>query len=163
MKPLTRILVLANLFLLLAYLFYAVRTKETILTEGELLLFELAPVDPRSLIQGDYMELRYAVADGVYRDSADRTGYLVVSKDADGVAQKVRLQPETTPLSSGELLIRYSFPGWQMKIGAESYFFEEGTAGVYEAAKYGGLRIDDAGNSLLIGLYDENRQLLPTP
>jgi uncharacterized membrane-anchored protein len=57
MKPLTRILVIINLIIVLAYTVYYVQAKETILAEGELLLFELAPVDPRSLIQGDYMVL----------------------------------------------------------------------------------------------------------
>lgn len=160
MKPLSRVLVMVNLIILLAYMLYSVREKETILAEGELLLFQLAPVDPRSLIQGDYMQLRYAVAENVYRDSVDRAGFLVVTKDAEGVAQKQRLQASETPLENGEFLVRYRIPTWQMNIGAESFFFEEGTAEVYEAAKYGGLRIDGAGNSLLVGLYDENRQLI---
>ena len=41
-------------------------------------------------------------------------------------------------------------------IGAESYFFEEGQAELFEKACYGGLMVDKNGNSILIGLYDEN-------
>ncbi|MFX7329222.1 GDYXXLXY domain-containing protein, partial [Acinetobacter baumannii] len=33
--------------------------KEMLLKEGQLVLLPLAPVDPRSLMQGDYMALRY--------------------------------------------------------------------------------------------------------
>jgi len=160
MKPLTRILVIVNLIIVLVYTVYYVQAKETILAEGELLLFELAPVDPRSLIQGDYMVLNYALSRNVNQDSVPKTGYMVVTKNAEGVAERQRLQSKTTPLNAGEFLVNYTMPSWQMNIGAESYFFEEGTGEVYEAAKYGGVKIDNAGNSLLVGLYDEDRLLL---
>lgn len=160
MKPLTRILVIVNLIIVLVYTVYYVQAKETILAEGELLLFELAPVDPRSLIQGDYMVLNYALSRNVNRDSIPKTGYVVVTKNAEGVAEKERIQARTTPLNTGEFLVNYTIPNWQMNIGAESYFFEEGKGEVYEEAKYGGVKIDNAGNSLLVGLYDKDRQLL---
>ena len=87
MKPLFRALVAINLILLVAYFAWSVREKEILLSEGELLLFELAPEDPRSLIQGDYMALRYAVASDWQNDSLPKNGYIVVSKDENGVAQ----------------------------------------------------------------------------
>ena len=46
--------------------------KEAVLEEGHLVLLALAPVDPRSLMQGDYMTLRYAVAVTV-RDALSKT------------------------------------------------------------------------------------------
>lgn len=42
----------------------------------------------------------------------------------------------------------------------ESFFFEEGQGEVYEKAVYGGLRVDEAGNSILVGLYNEQFQLI---
>jgi uncharacterized membrane-anchored protein len=48
----------------------------------------------------------------------------------------------------------------QMHIGAESYFFEEGQAKKFEVARYGGIKVDDAGNSVLVGLYDKNHKLI---
>ena len=160
MKPLFRALVAINLILLLAYFAWSVREKEILLSEGELLLFELAPEDPRSLIQGDYMALRYAVASDWQNDSLPKNGYIVVSKDENGVAQKERLQVGREPVASGEHLVNYTASGWQLNIGSESYFFQEGQADLYETAKYGGLRIDGKGNSLLVGLYDEDLKLL---
>jgi len=160
MKPLTRVLVIVNLIIVLAYTAYYVQAKETILSEGELLLFDLAPVDPRSLIQGDYMVLNYAASRSFNRDSLSKTGYMVVTRNTKGVAVRQRFQPTTTPLHEGEFIVNYTIPNWRMNIGAESYFFEEGTGPIYEAAKYGGLKIDNAGNSLLVGLYDEDHQLL---
>ncbi|MEM1358677.1 MAG: GDYXXLXY domain-containing protein [Bacteroidota bacterium] len=160
MKPFAKALILLNLGLLLAYLCYYVVGKEKTLREGDLLLLELAPVDPRSLIQGDYMDLNYAISRGINNDSIPRKGYVVVRRNTEGVAEKLRLQPTTDPLAEGEYLINYTRPNWRINIGAESYFFQEGTASTYEAAKYGGLRVDNRGNSLLVGLYDEERRLL---
>lgn len=160
MKPLFRALVAINLILLLAYFAWSVREKEVLLSEGELLLFELAPKDPRSLIQGDYMTLSYAVAREWQNDYLPKNGYIVVTKDENGVAQKQRLQAGTAPLSTEEYLVKYTASGWRLNIGAESYFFEEGQAERYETAKYGGLRIDGKGNSLLVGLYDEDRKAI---
>lgn len=160
MKPLLRALVAINLILLLAYFAWSVRAKETLLAEGELLLFDLAPADPRSLIQGDYMTLRYAVARNWQADTLPKNGYIVVTKDSSGVAQKERIQAEIQPLSPGEYIVNYTASKFQLNIGAESYFFEEGQAARYETARYGGIRVDGKGNSLLVGLYDQERQLL---
>ena len=58
MKKQSRILIITNLLLLLGYLNWSIYQKEQTLRDGQLVLFELAPVDPRSLMQGDYMSLR---------------------------------------------------------------------------------------------------------
>jgi len=161
MKPIIKGLLALNLVVLLVYTMFYVREKEQILEEGQLVLLDLGPVDPRSLMQGDYMRLDYAVTQGINRDSLPKTGYLVVTLDENGVGQRQRFQAEMTPLEEGEFLLNYTHPRpWTVNIGAESYFFQEGTAETYEAAEYGGLRIDDEGNSLLVGLYDDERQLL---
>ena len=60
MKKQSRILIITNLLLLLGYLNWSIYQKEQTLRDGQLVLFELAPVDPRSLMQGDYMSLRYS-------------------------------------------------------------------------------------------------------
>ena len=55
MKKYSRILIIANLILLLGYFNWSVYKKEQTLKDGQLILLQLAPVDPRSLMQGDYM------------------------------------------------------------------------------------------------------------
>ena len=149
-------IILANLLILLIYFNTSIFKKEKMLDEGKLLLLELAPVDPRSLMQGDYMSLNYAISTGVAVDSISKRGYCVVKLDSMGVAQRLRIQPEKTPLNDGEWLIAYHNSAWNMNIGAESYFFQEGRAEKYAEAKYGGIKVDGQGNSLLIGLYGEN-------
>ncbi len=159
MKKHSLIVILFNLVLLLAYFIYAVAKKEQLLQEGHLVLLELAPVDPRSLMQGDYMTLRYRISDRSSEEEISKRGYCVVLLDSNRVASKVRFQEGPTPLREGEMLIEYTAADrWDISIGAESFFFQEGEASKYDEAKYGALKIDDAGNSILVGLYDEHLQ-----
>jgi uncharacterized membrane-anchored protein len=133
--------------------------KEHILATGRPVLLALEPVDPRSLMQGDYMVLRYAMDDDVVAlHPARGKGALVVAIDENGVASPVRLD-RGEPLAPGEQRLRFRYlPGGnvRVRIGAESFFFEEGTADVYAAARYGKLVVDDAGRSVLVGLADEH-------
>lgn len=156
MKKYKSILILFNLALLLAYFVYSVIQKETLLKEGSLVLLELAPVDPRSLMQGDYMDLRYKIAIDLRNDSLPKRGYCIVQPDDHRIAQLIRVQAGRTPLNKGEQLIEYSSPNpWNISIGAESFFFQEGDAAKYDSARYGGIKVNSKGNTLLIGLYDD--------
>ncbi|MCQ9617884.1 GDYXXLXY domain-containing protein [Paenalcaligenes niemegkensis] len=74
-------------------------SKERLLREGQRVVLELAPVDPRSLMQGDYMALRYqisaVVSQGLYDKklaSEYKQGHLWLwlEADDDTVAWKVR-------------------------------------------------------------------------
>ena len=150
-------IILLNLILLLAYFNYSVMGKEDLLKDGRLVLLELAPVDPRSLMQGDYMILQYKIAEDIDPYSIPKRGYCVVSLNGEGIANRPRIQEGPTPLNGDEYAIRYALSANnRLNIGAESYFFQEGQAEKYGKAKYGGLTIDRNGNSLLTGLYDEN-------
>jgi len=155
MKKYKWFIILLNLAILMVYFNYSIFKKETLLKDGQLVLLALAPVDPRSLMQGDYMSLRYQLSENFDRDSIPKRGYCVV-KLKNNIAERVRFQKYRTPLKKGEYLVEYTSPNrWGINIGAESFFFEEGQGKKYEMAKYGGVKVDQNGNSLLIGLYDE--------
>lgn len=159
MKKYKGLIIAANLIILLGLFNNSVVKKEKLLSEGKLILLELAPVDPRSLMQGDYMRLSYDISRNVAVDSISKRGFCVVKLEENGIAEKVRIQDERTPLNDQEYLIEYTSKGWQgLNIGAESFFFQEGEAEKYDRAKYGGLKVDDRGNSILIGLFDEDRK-----
>lgn len=159
MKKYKWIIILVNLIILLLLFNNSVLQKEELLSDGQLVLLELAPVDPRSLMQGDYMRLGYAISDNINSDSISKRGFCVVTLEENGIGRKVRIQENKTPINDNEYLIEYTSRKWGgINIGAESYFFQEGEADKYENAKYGGIKVDDQGNSLLIGLYDENRK-----
>lgn len=136
-----------------------VASKERVLATGQPVYLELEPRDPRSLMQGDYMVLRYAMEDAVLAQSPERgKGTLIVSLDERGVASFARVDAGE-PLADREqrLRFRYVLHGDpSVRIGAESFFFEEGTADVYAVARYGKLVVDPEGRSVLVGLADEN-------
>ena len=158
MKKYKWIIILINLIILLGLFNNSMLQKEELLTDGQLVLLELVPVDPRSLMQGDYMRLNYGISNNVNTDSISKRGFCVVKLKENGVAEKVRIQEKRTPINNNEFLIKYTSREWRgINIGAESYFFQEGEAKKYEKAKYGGIKVDNEGNSLLVGLYDENR------
>lgn len=158
MKKYKWIIIFVNLLILLGLFNNSIIKKEKLLSDGKLVLLELTPVDPRSLMQGDYMRLRYAISDSIEYDSSKR-GFYVVKVEENGIAEKVRIQDGRIPLNEKEYLIEYTSKGWRgVNIGAESFFFQEGEAEKYENAKYGGIKVDNQGNSILIGLYDEKRK-----
>ncbi len=133
--------------------------KERLIRTGEPVLLELAPVDPRSLIQGDYMDLRYKIAADLEQSELPWRGKLVIRLDERGVAHFVRLD-DGTPLAADERLLAYYKHEWTLDLGAPSYFFQEGNAERYQSAEYGELRVDSAGNSILVGLRDKTLQPL---
>ena len=162
---------LGGLLLVLIVPNMAIVQKERLLKDGTIVLLELAPVDPRSLIQGDYMRLDYAVARGLSgprtrpgvepaAPRVPRDGHIVVRLDARGVASFVRWHDEGTPLAEGEHLLRYRRRGNTIRVGTDAFYFQEGHAQRYEAARYGELRVDESGGSVLVGLRDSLQQAL---
>ena len=129
--------------------------KESIRHDGRVVLLQLAPVDPRSLLQGDYMRLRYRVARNLPK-GVER-GVAVLAIDNNGVGSFRRLD-RGEPLLPNEVRLRFHSVDGQGQLGAESFFFEEGRAEVFASARYAELRVSDAGTSLLIGLLTEDRQ-----
>ncbi len=126
--------------------------KERLISQGQTVFLELAPVDPRSLIQGDYMRLRYALAQDVHDHNPPADGYLVLRVDGQNVASLVRIHDSQIPLADGELLLRYRMRGRGVRVGAESFFFQEGHAQYYDTARYGELKVAESGESVLVGL-----------
>ena len=83
-----------------------------------------------------------------------RDGEIVVRLDDQGVASFVRWHDERTPLAPGEHLLRYRLRDRRLHIATDAFYFQEGHAKRYEAAKFGELRVDAAGGSVLVGLRD---------
>lgn len=161
MKKYSRILIIVNLLLLLGYFNWSVFKKEQTLKDGQLVLLELAPVDPRSLMQGDYMRLNYKESASDLKDEKTTSrGYAILSTDSNQVGKIIRLQESLEPVNNGELIVKYKLINGRLVLGAESFFFEEGQDTLYQRAKYGGLKVDGKGESLLVGLYDGDFELI---
>ena len=142
--------VLLGLALVVGAMAWNVAKKERVLAQGRLVLLELAPRDPRSLMQGDYMQLNYAVA-SVRHEGWPQDGHLVLTQTPEGVAKLVR-RHAGEPLQEGEFLLRYRIRDGLLRLGAETFFFQEGQAERYARARYGELRVAASGDSVLVGL-----------
>jgi len=128
--------------------------KERVIDNGRTAYLRIAPRDPRSLIQGDYMRLAYSMTRRVDASGLPDKGELVIALDEDRVARYVRVD-DGTPLGNGELLLRYRRKGQEVRVGAETFFFQEGMADEYQRARYAELRVAPSGKSVLVGLRDD--------
>ncbi|ATY77924.1 GDYXXLXY domain-containing protein [Aeromonas veronii] len=163
MKPVTRQLaLLLSGLAILAGINATVWRYEHAMSSGEVVLLRLAPVDPRSLMQGDYMRLNYEIARELTSHDARATqnkgsDTLVIRLDAHQVATLVA-DGKPDRLASDERLLQVHQSERQWQIGPDAYFFEEGTGEQYETARYGEFRLQADGKTLLVGLRDEAYQ-----
>ncbi|HHI79617.1 MAG TPA: hypothetical protein ENK02_06525 [Planctomycetes bacterium] len=137
---------------------FGILKKEELLASGRTVLLRLAPRDPRSLMQGDYMDLRYEIARKLPK-KIPRVGKIVLRLDGNQVGHFVSLY-EQKPLGPNQVLLRYRRRGNSIHLGAESFFFEEGQADRFSSAAYGELRVSPSGESLLVGLRDDHLKKL---
>ncbi|MCP5367206.1 MAG: GDYXXLXY domain-containing protein [Hyphomicrobiales bacterium] len=163
MRTARMLLVVLGAVLVLGVAHWDILGKQAIVAHGREILLPLRPVDPRSLIQGDYMRLRYRAS--VHPDKAaaalPRRGTVVLALDGDGVGAYAR-PDDGTALAPGEARLRYMarHRDGTLRYGGESFFFQEGDAALYRDAKYGRLRVDDAGRAVLVGVAGEDRRPL---
>ena len=152
---------------------WSISGKEHHLKEGKVVYLKLVPVDPRSLMQGDYMSLRFAIANDVYkmlpkkeskhswrRNNVTATdGRVVVSLNENAVASFKRLEDEK-PLVANEVFLRYRVREGRVKFATNAFFFQEGHAKVYQGARYGQFRVDEKGELLLTSMHGDKLEKL---
>jgi uncharacterized membrane-anchored protein len=129
--------------------------KESLIARGEPVFVELAPVDPRSLMQGDFMRLNFRVPgelqsafDGLVSTQRPRA---VGQRDARGVLALKRID-DGSPLAPGEMRIELTPKDGRWVLVTDAWFFREGEAARWSAARFGEFRVDADGRALLVGL-----------
>ncbi|MBB2487600.1 GDYXXLXY domain-containing protein [Mitsuaria sp. WAJ17] len=139
--------------------------KEQLIAQGRPVFVKLAPVDPRSLIQGDYMRLNFALP--TLPPVAELAGpwrarpRLEAQLDARGVLTEVRLlAPQEAPAAGSQLLALSPVNG-QWTLVSDAWYFQEGQEPLFRAAAYGEFRVLPDGRALLVGLADRNLRRLP--
>ncbi len=171
-RTVLRVLVGAAVALVLWVVNHAIAAKERIREEGAVVLLELRPVDPRSLMQGDYMALRFTLAEeiergapalasgvppadpGAFRQRAPLSGeggfeWAAIRVDARGVAT---LAAASDPEA---LRFKYRIRGGHPWLGTNAFFFPEGEAPRFAPARFGEFRLDRrTGEAVLVGLRD---------
>lgn len=165
-----KIIVAATLVLMLAVVNWAIWANERHLAEGEVVYLELAPVDPRSLMQGDYMALNFEIGNRIQqalyarRLDSDEThaadGHVVVRLDAQRVAHFQRLGSGNEALGADERRLRYRLRNGRVRFATDAFFFQEGHAERYEPSRYGQFRVNERGEPLLVALHGAELELL---
>ena len=157
-----RWLIVVMSLVILAVLNTGIWGKERLFNHGQTVLLQLAPVDPRSLMQGDYMRLRFAIADE-YRNAADfeqdRDGLIVAHLDENNVAQFKHLY-QGKSLLADDVLLRFRVRKHRIQFGTDAFFFQEGTGKIYTEAEYGDFRVSKSGDLLLVGLRNAEFEVL---
>lgn len=130
----------------------AIWQNEALIRDGRPVYVSLAPVDPRSLLQGDYMALRFDTDGVTLSPPTDLSPvYLVFKIDARGVASALR-QHHGERLQNDELIMRMTrkHGGWMLV--TDAFHFKEGQAQRWAGARFGEFRVQSSGRALLVGL-----------
>ncbi|WP_027409690.1 GDYXXLXY domain-containing protein [Anoxybacteroides tepidamans] len=134
---------------------YVVFDKEQHLRHGEVVKLQLAPVDPRSFLQGDYVRLRYEISQ--IRGLTGRGKVqIVLRKDEKGVYRFTHVyaangkKDESYERHKNDVFINGTLQGDTVVYGIESFFVPEKTgADVQQNARYAYVRVSKTGDALL--------------
>lgn len=161
--PIRQLGIAATALLVLLVANGSIWQKEALISEGEPVFVELAPRDPRSLLQGDYMRLDFRIpshllvnADGLLARERPR---VVARRDGRGVATLVR-RDRGEPLAPNELRIELTPLHGDWGLVSDAWSFSEGEATRWAGAKYGEFRVARNGQALLVGLRGANLEKL---
>lgn len=150
--PAQRAGIAVSLLLTLVVANGAIWQKETLISTGRPVFIELAPADPRSLMQGDYMALNFRLQ-ALDREDVQtlRRAKVIAKIDGRGVAVMQGLAGDRS-LAPDEILIELVQTGSGLRPATNAWYFKEGEAPRWSRAKYGEFRIDDKGRALLVNL-----------
>jgi uncharacterized membrane-anchored protein len=166
MTKIYRLGILASVLVALVMAGRAVLGFEGVYRSGQDFYLAMRPVDPRSLMQGDFMALGYE-ADGP-RDLATAEGeaeparrrWAILSLDARRIASLVGYASQTPRLEAGQVALRVDDWGSRTLIEPRSYFFQEGQGAVFADARFVVFRYRDPAAPLLYGLASETLEIL---
>lgn len=144
---------------------FSIYNKEQLLKNGELVFIETVPRDPRSYMQGDYHILRYKLPSDLTSkiSKIPRKGFLVLTLNDKKIGTITSVYKAGQTLNSNQRTILYRIRSRGIRIGAESFFFQEKHGKYYSRAKYGELRLARNGHSLLVALRDSQLNKMGPP
>ena len=156
--------------------------SQQIKLSGDVLFLELAPVDPLSLVQGQYMRLRFAIEKRYDSTPEDQdviqNGHgnvlAVISLDNKRIGTLTGLlapnRRQQQPHGDDTLQLQVharledSDGSYVIRIEQNSFLFQENTEDRYAEAKYGMFRVEEDGRYILVDLADQHlRPLSPQP
>jgi uncharacterized membrane-anchored protein len=145
---------------------HAIMQKEDTLATGKSVFLELAPVDPRSIMQGDFMRLRFDMGNkirssDVYKIDRKQSldGYVIADVAENGVGTYHAIY-QGQALTENQVLMQFRSRQGRIQFATNAFFFQEGDAKLFDNAKYGEFKVSEDGELLLKAMYDENLKLL---
>lgn len=142
---------------------YAVYTQRALQT-AQTVYFKIEPVDPRALLSGDYMQLRYDFerpylaeqGQALVLQVGENNVLYLPSAAAEDEAQASAAQADT-PQRPQTVRIKTLRSHYRVP---HQFYFQEGTGKKYENAVYAKAAVLPNGSILLLGLTDKNFNLL---
>lgn len=156
-----KIIFIVSTLLVFSAFNYGIYQKEQVKANGETVFLELEPV--RSL--GYYMRFRYANMLNIQHYAKDERGYknergyMVVKLDQNKVATFKR-RYDGGELAADEKLLHYHSRYGRLEIVPDTFMFQESHAKLYQQAKYCVFKFDTTGNHILVGLADNQLQMI---
>tara|TARA_Y100001960_G_scaffold332593_1_gene433710 strand:- start:710 stop:1189 length:480 start_codon:yes stop_codon:yes gene_type:complete len=147
---------IATLLVILIGFNFSIFQKEQIKNSADEVILKLRPVDPRSIIQGDYMTLAYEVEEQSNKVNKDvkKPGFLIIEKGENNIANFVDFYKDQ-PLTKNQKLIKY-YSNWQgARVHPHSFMFQEGKAKDFQQAKYALFKYNGDSDYLLDSLLNE--------
>ena len=156
-----KFLVIINFLALVLIFGYSVIKEEKMLKKEDTFYIKTFPVDPRSLMQGDYMILNYDISEKLKKEkNILNNGYIRIRVNELKVAEFVRGDKEFVLSTKKEMSIKYRLKTPVIDIGINSYLFQEGKAKVFEKAEYAEVIYTENGKLRLKNLIDENFEII---
>ena len=153
MKPWVRIAFWAIVAAQLVFLIGFIGVREVALRTGTEVVLQTVPVDPRSLLQGDYAILDYEIArlpDWMDGFSAGRTVYVVLQEERDVWTSSAYTEERSHV--AGEVFIKARIDRiGHADFGIGTYFVPEGTGRIIEGAQDVKVvvSVDEDGNAVI--------------
>lgn len=116
---------------------------------------ETAPVDPRALLMGDYMQLRYAFENKAENKEAKLCAVQETRERKAGELQEITQAGVLTLNAAGTecVVIPYEYGRYRVP---HQFFFQEGTGQKYQNARYAAVKKIGKNTLSVVGLADEN-------
>ncbi|WP_200930715.1 GDYXXLXY domain-containing protein [Bacillus sp. FJAT-28004] len=148
----------------LGYVGYHAAVSEALLSSGTSIKLAIEPLDPRSILQGDYVRLQYNIStppDHIAQELETRRSNsrikVVLQQGTDGIYNFDRIYRNGETVTNKEIVINGSTSGWRnINYGIETYFVPEGTGIETEQnARFAYVMVGTRGDALLEKLTKE--------
>ncbi|WP_338753243.1 GDYXXLXY domain-containing protein [Bacillus sp. FJAT-52991] len=154
--------VIAIFVLQLAFIGFTSWQKEQLLQHGQLVALKLEPLDPRSLLQGDYVQLNYEMHTKFFdkQDPLEGKVHVILEKSTDSVlvnGKQVPIYKPKTFVSANQPAVvneeKVTLQGKSkygtLDLGIEHFFIPENTGQKWEDKNYALVRVSKNGDAIL--------------